>query len=169
MTKPPAPPGPGQGWRLHDAAVTDLGQDRADVMTVGAMDWRTTCVRPTSARLFADAYEITSGTAYRSLFGKGPVDRSPEPVQTRLYRTLPKALAPIIMLLLALPTALGHRAATARRPIIFGLGCGLLYLVTDGLLTAMGSTGVLPPLVAAWGAPVAFAAGAVSILLYAEG
>jgi lipopolysaccharide export system permease protein len=53
--------------------------------------------------------------------------------------------------------------------VIFGICCGLLYLVADGVLTAMGQTGVLPPLAAAWGAPVAFAAGAVSLLLYAEG
>jgi lipopolysaccharide export system permease protein len=52
---------------------------------------------------------------------------------------------------------------------MIGLGCGRLYLVSDGVLTAMGQTGVLPPLIAAWGAPVAFAAGAVSLLLYAEG
>jgi lipopolysaccharide export system permease protein len=53
--------------------------------------------------------------------------------------------------------------------VVFGLGCGLLYLVADGVLTAMGQAGVLPPLAATWGAPVAFAAGAVTILLYAEG
>jgi lipopolysaccharide export system permease protein len=78
-------------------------------------------------------------------------------------------MAPIIMLLLALPTALGHARSNRTAPIIFGLGCGLLYLVTDGLLTAMGSTGILPPLAAAWGAPVVFAAGAVTLLLYSEG
>jgi lipopolysaccharide export system permease protein len=157
------------GWRLHVAVVTDLGLARADVMTVGAMDWRTSLRPADVARLFSTAYQITSGTAYRSLFGKGPVDRSPSQFQTRLYRTLAEGFAPIIMLLLALPTALGHTRSNRTTPIIFGLGCGLLYLVTDGLLTAMGETGVLPPLVAAWGAPVVFAAGAVSILLYAEG
>ena len=109
------------------------------------------------------------GTAFRSLFGKGPVDKSPNQFQTRLYRTLAEGVAPIIMLLLALPTALGHARSNRTAPVIFGLGCGLLYLVADGLLTAMGQTGVLPPLAAAWGAPVGFAAGAVSILLYAEG
>ena len=61
------------------------------------------------------------------------------------------------------------RPQQSHAPVIFGLGCGLLYLVTDGLLTAMGQVGTLPPLVAAWGAPVGFTAGAVSILLYAEG
>jgi lipopolysaccharide export system permease protein len=97
------------------------------------------------------------------------VDRSPSQFKTRLYRTIAEALAPIIMLLLALPTALGNTRSNRTAPIIFGLGCGLLYLVTDGLLTAMGSTGVLPAALAAWGAPIGFAAGAVSLLLYAEG
>ena len=157
------------GWRLREATVTDLGATRADVISVDAMDWRTT-LRPTdTARLFADSYEITSETAYRSLFGKGPIDKSPSQFQTRLYRTLANGAAPIIMLLLALPAALGHARSNRTLPMIFGLGCGLLYLVSDGLLTAMGQTGVLPPLIAAWAAPVAFAAGAVSLLLYAEG
>ena len=159
----------GKGWELHDAAITDLGQTRATVMTVAETSWRTT-LRPADAgRLFADTYEITSGSAYRSLFGKGPVDRSPSQFKTRLFRTIAEGLAPIIMLLLAMPTALGHSRSNRTGPIIFALGCGLLYLVTDGLLTAMGSTGILPPLAAAWGAPVAFAAGAISVLLYAEG
>jgi lipopolysaccharide export system permease protein len=157
------------GWLLHDAVVTDLGQTRATVMTVAETKWRTTLRPEDSARMFTSIYEITSGTAYRSLFGQGPVDRSPSQFKTRLFRTIAEGLAPIIMLLLALPTALGHSRSNRTGPIVFGLGCGLLYLVTDGLLTAMGSTGILPPLVAAWGAPVAFAAFAISILLYSEG
>jgi lipopolysaccharide export system permease protein len=159
----------GDGWRLHDATLTELDQDRASQMTVALTDWRTS-LRPSDAtRLFANAYEITSETALRSLFGKGPVDKAPAEFRTRLYRTIAEGMAPIIMLLLALPTALGNTRSNRTAPIIFGLGCGLLYLVTDGLLTAMGSTGVLPAALAAWGAPIGFAAGAVSLLLYAEG
>ena len=157
------------GWRLHEAAITDLGAARATTMTVAETDWRTSLRPADTARIFAAAYEITSDTAVRSLFGKGPVDKSPSQFLTRIYRTLAEALAPIIMLLLAMPSALGHSRSNRTAPIVFGLGCGLLYLVTDGLLTAMGSAGILPPILAAWGAPVAFAAGAVSILLYAEG
>jgi len=157
------------GWRLRDAVVTDLGARRAARAPVAALDWRSSLSPGDTRRLFADSYEITSGTAYRSLFGKGPVDKSPSQFETRLFRTLATGVAPIIMLLLALPTALGHARSNRTAPIIFGLGCGLLYLVSDGLLTAMGQTGVLPPLVAAWAAPVGFAAGAISLLLYAEG
>ncbi|HEY2051937.1 MAG TPA: LptF/LptG family permease [Caulobacteraceae bacterium] len=157
------------GWQLHDAQITDVNQDKAMEISVAQTDWRTTLRPSDAARLFANAYEITSETAFRSLFGKGPVDKAPSEFRTRLYRTVAEGMAPIIMLLLALPTALGHARSNRTAPIIFGLGCGLLYLVTDGLLTAMGSTGVLPAALAAWGAPVGFAAGAVSLLLYAEG
>ena len=159
----------GGGWELRNATITDLGLERATLMTVAEVPWRTTLKPADTARMFAAAYEITSGTAYRSLFGKGPVDRSPSQFKTRLFRTIAEGLAPIIMLLLALPTALGHSRSNRTGPIVFGLGCGLLYLVSDGLLTAMGSAGILPPLAAAWGAPVAFAAGAITVLLYAEG
>jgi lipopolysaccharide export system permease protein len=159
----------GAGWRLTNGTVTDLRVDHADSMTVSSVEWPTT-LRPTdTARMFAGSYEMTSEAAYRSLFGKGPVDKSPSEFQTRLYRTLAEAMAPIIMLLLSLPTALGHARSNRSIPVILGLCFGLLYLVTDGLLTAMGQTGVLPPLAAAWGAPVVFAAGAASLLLYAEG
>ncbi len=157
------------GWRLHDAVVTTLGPSRADVMTARDMDWPTSLRPGDAAALFTNSYEITSNTAFRSLFGKGPVDKSPSQFQTRLYRTLAGGVAPLIMLLLALPTALGHARSNRTAPVVFGLGAGLLYLVSDGLLTAMGQTGSLPPFMAAWGAPMAFAAGAISILLYAEG
>jgi lipopolysaccharide export system permease protein len=163
------------GWTLHDADITDVGAARATDMTVAASDWRTSLRPQDAARLFAASdelsttFEITSGTALRSLFGKGPIDKPPSEFRTRLYRTIAEGMAPIIMLLLALPTALGHARSNRTGPIIFGLGCGLLYLVADGILTAMGSTGVLPAAIAAWGAPIAFAAGAVSLLLYADG
>jgi lipopolysaccharide export system permease protein len=163
-----ATPEPG-GWRLHDAAVTDLLQDHASSMTVASTDWHTSLTPEDVTALFAGSYEVTSNAAYRALIGQGPLDKSPSQSRTRLYRTLAEALAPLIMLLLALPASLGYPRSNKTAPVVFGLGCGLLYLVTDGLLTAMGSTGVLPPLAAAWGAPAAFAAGAITILLYAEG
>lgn len=159
----------GRGWRLKDGVITDIHDANAQTMTVEAADWPTTLTPGDTARLFSGAYQITSGAAYRSLFGKGAIDKSPSEARTRLYRTLAQGMAPIIMLLLAMPTALGHARVSGATPIIFGLGCGLLYLVIDGLLTAMGQAGVIPAFAAAWGAPVAFAAGALSLLLYAEG
>ena len=45
----------GRGWKLTNAVVTDLHQDHADTMTVGAMDWPTTLRPADAARLFAGA------------------------------------------------------------------------------------------------------------------
>ena len=168
LTAASATPEPA-GWKLRDAALTDLLQDHAASMTVMSTDWHTSLRSVDIERLFAGTYEVTSNAAYRALLGQGPLDRSPSQSRTRLYRTLAEGAAPLIMLLLALPASLGYPRSNKTTPILFGLGCGLFYLVTDGLLTAMGSTAMLPPLAAAWGAPVAFAAGAVTILLYAEG
>ena len=41
--------------------------------------------------------------------------------------------------------------------------------LVNGLLTALGETSALPPILAAWSAPVAFTALAVTVLLSAEG
>lgn len=169
LTAASATPEENGSWKLHTAEVTDLLQDHATSMSVASTDWRTSLRPVDAAGLFAGSYEVTSNAAYRALLGRGPLDKSPSQSQTRVYRTLAEAFAPLIMLLLALPASLGYPRSNKTAPVVFGLGCGLLYLVADGLLTAMGSTGILPPLAAAWGAPVAFGAGAISILLYAEG
>ena len=75
------------------AVITDLGPQRATMVNVAETDWRTTLRPSDTARLFAAAYEITSETAFRSLFGAGPLDRSPSQIKTRLYRTIAEGLA----------------------------------------------------------------------------
>ncbi len=157
------------GWRMKEAVVTDIGPQRAVITAGGDVHWPTSLTPGDAARLFSDSNDISSATALRALNGKEPMNRTPAEFQTRIQRTIAQGFAPVIMLMLALPAALGHSRSNRTLPVIFGLGGGLLYLVVDGLLTAMGQTGVLPPAAAAWGAPVAFGCGALSILLYAEG
>jgi len=41
--------------------------------------------------------------------------------------------------------------------------------VFDGAFTALGENGAVPPILAAWAAPVMFAALGATILLYLEG
>ena len=53
--------------------------------------------------------------------------------------------------------------------IIANIGPGLLVLVVDGLLTAVGESGAAPAVLAAWAAPAIFAAGGITALLYLEG
>jgi lipopolysaccharide export system permease protein len=50
-----------------------------------------------------------------------------------------------------------------------GLAAGLVFLVANGMLSALGEGGSLSPLLAVWGAPVIFAALAVHALVVLEG
>jgi lipopolysaccharide export system permease protein len=49
------------------------------------------------------------------------------------------------------------------------MGAGLLFLVVDGVFTALGESGTVPALLAAWAAPAIFAALGGSALLFQEG
>ena len=169
VSAPLATPEPG-GWRLHGAVTTQVGQDRSSLSPAADVDWRTALSPGDLVRLFRSGDLISTGTAASALARIAPTDRSPGFYETRLHRTFAEPLAALVMLLLAAPAALASlRSDQAMRLFVFGLTSGILFLVTDGLFTALGETSALPPILAAWSAPVAFTALAVTVLLYAEG
>jgi lipopolysaccharide export system permease protein len=73
------------------------------------------------------------------------------------------------MLLMAAPVALANFRSGGASLLTGCLGAGLLFLVVDGVLTAVGESGVAPPLLAAWAAPIIFAAAGATVLLNMEG
>jgi lipopolysaccharide export system permease protein len=158
-----------RGWRLDDAQVTEVGLDRAVTLTQPSLLWHTALAPPDVARLFSPAYQISSATALRSLQGQGAINQTPAFFETRLHRVFAEPLGVLIMLLMSIPVSLAtFRNGRTVPLVLYGLGGGLLYLVTDGLLTALGQTGALPPFIAAWTAPVIFGCAAIAVLLYAE-
>ncbi len=158
------------GWRLHQAQISVVGKDRATLSAPAELDWDTSLSPGDITRLFRSDELISSAAALRAIAGAGPTDRSPGFYQTRLYRTFAEPLGALVMLLLSAPAALaGIRSDQAVRLFVFGLTAGIFFLVADGLLTAMGETSALPPLLAAWSAPVAFTALALTVLLWVEG
>ena len=96
--------------------------------------------------------------------------RSPAFYQMTLHRAWSTPFASLVMLLLAIPVVLvSYRGAQAPVVLALCLGAGLLFLVVDGLMAAVGESGVLPVLLAAWGGPIVFAAAAMMVLLREEG
>jgi lipopolysaccharide export system permease protein len=88
----------------------------------------------------------------------------------RLIRAYAQPLVPVVMLLLATPVAGGQRRSGGiAAGMAVGLATGLSYLVLDGILAALGETGTLPPLLAAWAAHAVFASIGGALLLRAEG
>jgi lipopolysaccharide export system permease protein len=158
------------GWRLTQARVTTVGQESSTVTATADQGWSTTLTPAQVIRLVRAGQEIPFTTAFGAVAGTGPADRSPDFYATRLHRTFAEPLGALVMLLLSAPAALSSlRSDQGMRLFLFGLVSGLLFLVADGLLTALGETSALPPILAAWSAPVAFTALAVTVLLYAEG
>ena len=85
------------------------------------------------------------------------------------YRAFADPVAPLVMILLALPLAfLPPRAPRAWPALLYAVGGGLLYLAADGILTVSGQVGYLPPLVGAWTAPVVGLLAGLTVLLYSE-
>jgi lipopolysaccharide export system permease protein len=105
----------------------------------------------------------------RAITGERPADRSPAFYSTRLQRAFAEPLAVFVMLLLASPAALAHQRSNQTVLLLFSLGAGLLFLMVDGVLTALGQTNVLPPLLGAWAGPALFAALAGAALVHLEG
>ena len=158
------------GWRLHQAVVTKVLEDHSDVSAPYDQDWKTPLTAGALQRLIRAGQDVAFSAAFGAVSGAGPADRSPGFYSTRLNRTFAEPFGALVMLLLSAPAALSSlRSDQAMRLFLFGLASGLLYLVADGLLTALGETSALPPVLAAWSAPVAFTALALTVLLSAEG
>lgn len=86
--------------------------------------------------------------------------------ETVLYRSFTAPLAAFIMLLLAVPPARALSRGGGGGALLVALGLGLAFLLCDGIMAALGTSGRLPAVAAAAVAPALFAAIGV-MLLYA--
>ena len=90
--------------------------------------------------------------------------------QTALFRSFVAPLAPFIMLLLALPAARGlPRRSDGGAALLLVLGLGLGFLLCDGFMGALGTSGRVPAAVAALTAPLLFSAIGLLQLHFSEG
>ena len=144
------------GWRLEDVRLVRPGEDRVAEMPAffwpggPAPEAMRDLARPTEAQ------SIERLLAARR--GEGAVTRGPAFYATRLQALGAMAVAPFVMLLLAMPSAYGlPRQGGGLRRAAIGLVLGLGYLVVAGLVNAIGEAGGLAPVTAAWITPLGFA------------
>nr|WP_277909547.1 LptF/LptG family permease [Acetobacter okinawensis] len=75
----------------------------------------------------------------------------------------------LVLLLIAMPVIyIPPRTGTRSLLPVWCLGAGLLFIVVQGLLRAMGNAGLLPPPVATVPALIIFTLGALTVLLRNE-
>lgn len=156
-------------WTLTDARTVTIADGAESVRDAERLTWSTT-LRPIDVQtVFGDTATTTSAEARRAL-REGAALRSPAFYEMTLQRAWSAPFASLVMLLLAIPVGLvSYRGTQAPVVMVLCLGAGLLFLVVDGLLAAVGESGALPVILAAWGGPIVFAAGAMLVLLREEG
>jgi lipopolysaccharide export system permease protein len=158
-----------QGWRLNapkfvrfDAAGAHMGQ-------AAEMTWASKFEPADVQALFFGDDTLSAASARRALRGGGGV-RPPSYYATRVQRAVAGPIGSLVMLLLTVPIAVASFRSSKGAVFIAGsLAAGLLFVVVDGLLAALGEGGALAPILAAWTAPVVFAALGATALLRLEG
>ena len=153
-----------------DEARAGAAHDDAAEALEGEQVWRTN-LRPEDVRRAQIAQPKLSGIMLADVIGGERAATQPlSYYRTALYRTFVTPLTPFVMLLLALPAARAlprrHDGAAA---LLVALVLGLAFLLCDGFMTALGSSGRVPPAVAALAAPLVFAFLGLLQLRFSEG
>lgn len=158
--------GPG-GWTLHQASTARPLQPRLEL--AAAQSWPE---GPPPAQ-FIDLARPTDAqrpeALLESLQRQRATSRAPAYYLTRLHQAVVQLLEPFIMVLLAAPVvyAMPRRGAQAGRPLLC-LALGLGYLLSAGLLGALGEVNAITALLAGWGPPAIFATLGLVVLLQLE-
>jgi lipopolysaccharide export LptBFGC system permease protein LptF len=162
-----------QGWvrRLH--AIRAEGNGRAEV-EYEPYAGRTLALEPPSyfereAPEAADSLMYGQSMSFRALQEHINALRASGlnalPYMVALQRKLAFPLVTLIMTILAVPFAV----TTGRRGALYGVGIGIvvaiLYWVSLSLFGALGSAGLLTPLLAAWAPNILFGAAAAYMFL----
>ena len=159
----------GRDWSLSKAVTTRFTSERIDTVSTSQMTWPS-ALRPVDVQaLFSENPAPSAGSARRALLNGG-TDRPPSYYETRLWGAYAGPFAALIMLLLSAPVALANfRSRQGAVLLTGGLAAGLVFLVVDGMLSALGESGAVSPILAVWGGPVIFGALAINALINLEG
>lgn len=154
-------------WRFDEA--TRLIPGEAKSVRIDGELWETP-LRPANVRALATPSRTVAGdVAGRILSGVWAGNRTTEFYQVRVYRGYAAFLAPFVMFILAAPAAFGtRRGGGLGKRAVLAVTLGFGYLLFDGMLTALGETGNLPPALAAFGAAAIFASLGVWVLITLE-
>jgi lipopolysaccharide export system permease protein len=158
-----------QGWRLNAPKFVRFDAAGAHEGQAAQMTWAQKFEPADVQALFFGDETLSAASASRALRGGGG-QRPPSYYATRVQRAIAGPLGALVMLILTLPVALASfRSSQGPVFVTASLGAGLLFIVVDGLLSALGEGGALAPTLAAWTAPVVFAALGATALLRLEG
>jgi lipopolysaccharide export system permease protein len=156
-------------WWLADAEITRFDADGSQRTHSKSLVWPASLQPRDVTAFFAASPALSAAAARRSLDNAAPVNRGEMLFATRVHRSVAEPLAPLVMLLLALPLAfIPPRTGRSWPALLYAGAGGLIYLVADGVLTVAAQVGYVPPVLGAWTAPVLGILIGLNVLLYVE-
>lgn len=156
-----------------DHVLTVISPTRVEQLDPGSdtrlvLDWPRTLTPDLVLQLALDTPQSIL-TMMQVLDNDFPSSQSPAFFMTEILGRIMLPLTFTVMLLLAIPVVyIPPRAGTRSWLPIWCLGAGLLFVVFQGLLRALGNAGTLPSLVAVFVGIVIFILGVVTVLLRIE-
>lgn len=158
-----------QQWTLSQPKTTRFTGDVAQISTAASTTWPAS-LRPRDVQgLFGDDAMPTAASAQRALENGGS-DRPESFYRTHFHAAFAGPFVALVMLLLSAPVAMANfRSGQGAVLLTTGLAAGLLFLVVNGMLTALGESGAVSPVLAVWAAPAIFGALAIRTFLALEG
>lgn len=151
-------------WRLDDVHELRVSDGATARTTEASRPWRINLRPDDVVQLDVDQPHLSSMMLVDVIAGERVGAQPRTYYQTVLYRSFTAPVAAFIMLLLAIPPARMLTRGGGGGSLLVALGLGLAYLLVDGLMSAMGTSGRVSPLGAAVAAPALFIAiGAVQL------
>ncbi|MEM7268038.1 MAG: LptF/LptG family permease [Pseudomonadota bacterium] len=146
-----------EGWRLENAVQLIPGQSES--VALGSIGWNTPMTPANVRALATPGRSIAGDVAGRVLEGNWAGNRAETFYRVRIFRGYAAWLIPFVMILLAAPAAYGlRRGGGFAKGAIWAVVGGFGFLLADGMLTSLGESGNMPPILAAFGATILFAA-----------
>jgi LPS export ABC transporter permease LptG len=158
------------GWRLREVAIVTLTANGPRGASRREMLWPARFGPAEASLIFSPTLRPSTAEARRALAGEAPVSEGPARFEARLRRALAEPLAPLVMLILALPLALASARTGPSWPLLlYPIAAGAAFLVCDGLLAVAAAIGMIPAWVGAWGAALVFGLLGTTVAIYADG
>jgi lipopolysaccharide export system permease protein len=157
------------GWRFIKPQIKRFTPEGTLTSSADQMSWPMNLSPRDLQSLLSSDQDPSGASARRALAGAGS-DRPQSYYAVRLQRVLAGPAGILVMLLLTIPVGLANfRTREGAVLTASALAAGLAFLVMDGLLSALGESAALSAPLAAWTAPIVFAALAGATLLKMEG
>jgi lipopolysaccharide export LptBFGC system permease protein LptF len=157
------------GWALSGVEISRFSSDTIERSRQERREWSASLLPEDVVAFFTEAPALSAEAARRSLARAAPVDRPETVFATRVQRSAAEPLAPLVMLLFALPLAfVAPRTGRAWPALLYAGVAGLVYMVADGVLTVAAQVGYVPSVLGAWAAPVMAGLIGLNVLLFSE-